>query len=330
MKTAFFAETSDGKFTRDTWELLSWSRRLTGAERITALVVTPSVDGTELVRLAASGVRNIALYEDAALDRADIPFFSAVLESFCARYTPDVLLGAASVLGRALFPYAAMRMKTGLTADCTMLEADSGLLLQTRPAIGGNIMAVIKTPRHKPQMATVRPRCAPELEPYAGGNGTVTRLSPVEKVRPAGRTRTVSSDPLARGEDIVGARRIVAVGKGIKREGNIELARRLADRLNASLGATREVVDRGWLPYSAQIGLSGKTVVPELYIALGISGAVQHLAGMRTARKIVAVNTDPDAAIFQIADIGIVGDLFEVVPRLIDEFGSQVKQPSGH
>ncbi len=121
-----------------------------------------------------------------------------------------------------------------------------------------------------------------------------------------------------------------AVGKGIKREGNIELARRLADRLNASLGATREVVDRGWLPYSAQIGLSGKTVVPELYIALGISGAVQHLAGMRTARKIVAVNTDPDAAIFQIADIGIVGDLFEVVPRLIDEFGSQVKQPSGH
>ncbi|MBQ6158418.1 MAG: electron transfer flavoprotein subunit alpha/FixB family protein, partial [Thermoguttaceae bacterium] len=157
-----------------------------------------------------------------------------------------------------------------------------------------------------------------------------TRLSPVEKVRPAGRTRTVSSDPLASGEDIVGARRIVAVGKGIKREGNIELARRLADRLNASLGATREVVDRGWLPYSAQIGLSGKTVVPELYIALGISGAVQHLAGMRTARKIVAVNTDPDAAIFQIADIGIVGDLFEVVPRLIDEFGSQVKQLSGH
>jgi electron transfer flavoprotein alpha subunit len=114
------------------------------------------------------------------------------------------------------------------------------------------------------------------------------------------------------------AKRIVSVGKGIKREANIELARRLAERLGAALGASREVVDRGWLPHSAQVGLSGKTVVPDLYVALGISGTVQHLAGMQTAKKIIAVNSDPDAPIFQTADLGIVGDLFEVVPRWIE------------
>ena len=155
-----------------------------------------------------------------------------------------------------------------------------------------------------------------------GTNATLRTLS----IRnDGGAPRTVSSARLALGEELADARRIVAVGKGIKREGNIDLARRLADRIGAALGATREVVDRGWLPYSAQIGLSGKTVVPQLYIALGISGAVQHLAGMRTARKIVAVNTDPDAPIFQVADLGIVGDLFEVVPRLIEEFAPQTK-----
>ena len=322
MKVAFFAETTGGKITRGAYELLAWSRRLAAPEEIAAVIVTPSVDEAELRRLASSGARRVFLCEAPSIDRADIPACAAVLRSFCEAYRPDVLLGAASVFGRALFPYAAMQMKTGLTADCTMLEAEpeTGLLLQTRPAIGGNVMAVIKTPGYKPQMATVRPRSAPSPAPYSGEPGTITRLPLPEASRASGAPRTVSSARLALGEELADARRIVAVGKGIKREGNIDLARRLADRIGAALGATREVVDRGWLPYSAQIGLSGKTVVPQLYIALGISGAVQHLAGMRTARKIVAVNTDPDAPIFQVADLGIVGDLFEVVPRLIEEF----------
>ena len=327
MKVAFFAETTDGKITRGAWELLAWSRTLAEPDSTAAVIVTPSIKEAQLRKLASSGAGRVFLYESPALDRADIPACAAILRSFCEAYRPDVVLGAASVFGRALFPYAAMQMKTGLTADCTALETDpeTGLLLQTRPAIGGNVMAVIKTPAHKPQMATVRPRSAPELSPYDGAAGTITRLPVPETPRRPGSPRVVASTRLAFGEELADARRIVAVGKGIKREGNVELARRLANRLGAALGATREVVDRGWLPYSAQIGLSGKTVVPELYVALGISGAVQHLAGMRTAQKIVAVNSDPDAPIFQVADLGIVGDLFEVVPRLIDEFSPQTK-----
>lgn len=327
MKVAFFAETADGKITRGAWELLAWSRTLAAPEKTAAVIVTPSIEEAQLQKLVSSGARHVFLCESPALDRADIPACAAILQSFCETYRPDVLLGAASVFGRALFPYAAMRMKTGLTADCTDLETDrqTGLLLQTRPAIGGNVMAVIKTPSHKPQMATVRPRSAPELPPYGGEPGSITRFPAPDSQSLPGAPRVTASIRLTHGEEIADARRIVAVGKGIKREGNIDLARRLASRLGAALGATREVVDRGWLPYSAQIGLSGKTVVPELYIALGISGAVQHLAGMRTARKIVAVNTDPDAPIFQVADLGIVGDLFEVVPRLIDEFSPKTK-----
>ncbi|MBO7708192.1 MAG: electron transfer flavoprotein subunit alpha/FixB family protein, partial [Thermoguttaceae bacterium] len=227
MKVAFFAETADGKINRSVYELLAWSRRLAVPEEIAAVVITPSVDEAEPRRLASSGARHVFLCEAPSIDRADIPVCAAILRSFCAAYRPDVLLGAASVFGRALFPYAAMQMKTGLTADCTMLETDpeTGLLLQTRPAIGGNVMAVIKTPDRKPQMATVRPRSAPEPTPYTGAAGTITRLPLPETPHAFGAPRTVSSARLALGEELADARRIVAVGKGIKREGNIDLAR---------------------------------------------------------------------------------------------------------
>lgn len=320
MKAAFFAETAGGKITGGALELLSWCRSLTSPEKITAILITPSVSGSELERLARSGAGTVIVYEDGRLDTADIPLYAALLQSCCEAEKPDILLGGATLFGRTLFPYAAMLMKTGLTADCTRLsiEPETGLLLQTRPAIGGNVTAVIKTPHHRPQMATVRPHSIPQAEPVGKANAPVRRLAIPDRLFMAGAPKTVSSVRLPAGEELAGAKRIVAVGRGIRRKENLRLAQTLASRLGAALGASREVVDRGWLPYSAQIGLSGKTVVPDLYIALGISGAVQHLAGMRTAKKIVAVNIDPDAPIFQVADLGIVGDLFEVVPRLID------------
>ncbi|MGI5832289.1 MAG: electron transfer flavoprotein subunit alpha/FixB family protein [Thermoguttaceae bacterium] len=319
MNVVFFAETAEGKITEGGWELLSWSLSLTAPEKITALIISQKVDPAEPERLARSGAGNVTVWEDVRLDPADIATYATLLKSYCEKTRPDVLLGSATLLGRTLFPYTAMLLKTGLTADCTSLtvESETGLLLQTRPAIGGNVMAVIKTPGHKPQMATVRPHSAPQIPPQHVTPGRIVRLPFSETLSP-GMVQTFSRRRLETSEGLAEAKRIVSVGKGIKREANIELARRLAERLGAALGASREVVDRGWLPHSAQVGLSGKTVVPDLYVALGISGTVQHLAGMQTAKKIIAVNSDPDAPIFQTADLGIVGDLFEVVPRWIE------------
>ena len=327
MKAAFFAETAGGKITGGALELLAWCRTLTAPEEITAILITPSVGEPELERLACSGAGTVVVYEDGRLDRADTALYAELLKSFCEAEKPDVLLGGATLFGRTLFPYAAMLMKTGLTADCTQLEIEpeSGLLLQTRPAIGGNVTAVIKTPRHRPQMATVRPHSIPQAQPVGKTGALIRRLAVPDSLFTAEAPKTTSSVKLPAGEELAGAKRIVAVGRGIRRKENIRLAQTLASRIGAAVGATREVVDRGWLPYSAQIGLSGKTVVPDIYIALGISGAVQHLAGMRTAKKIVAVNTDPEAPIFQAADLGIVGDLFEVVPRLIDGFSQKTR-----
>jgi electron transfer flavoprotein alpha subunit len=223
-------------------------------------------------------------------------------------------------------PYVAVKAHAGLTADCTMLdiEHETGNLLQTRPAIGGNIMATIKTPSHRPQMATVRPRSARPASKANGRTGEIVHLA-----APAGRlgsrVRRVDFVPGEDAHGIQDADVVVAVGRGIKTGENIPLMQDLAQALDAALGATREVVDRGWLSYPHQIGLSGKTVTPKLYLGAGASGSIQHLAGMQTSENIVAINTDPDAQIFRVADIGVVGNLFDVVPALAQKI-REVKQ----
>ena len=190
----------------------------------------------------------------------------------------------------------------------------TGGLLQTRPAIGGNIMATIRTPQARPQMATVRPRSTrpPQRDPKR--TGRIVREDP-----PAGltsRIRRVDFVPAGEQHTLGEADIVVSAGRGIKKADNLKLIYDLAEALDAAVGASRDVVDRGWLAYPHQVGLSGKTVSPRLYVAVGISGAIQHLAGMQTSENIVAVNSDPDAQIFRVADIGIVGDLFEVLPLL--------------
>ncbi len=248
--------------------------------------------------------------------RVDI--YAQSLLNFINQSRPRVLIAAADSIGRILTPYLAQQLRTGLTADCTSIHLDTqtGLLDQTRPAIGGSIMATIRCPNNQPQMATVRPHSYRPLSPDWNRTGEIVPI-PAFNSQPS---RITILDVVQPPEQfsIQNAKRIVAVGRGFRRKENIALATAFAKQLNAAVGGSREAVDRGWLEYPAQIGLSGKTVMPDLYIALGISGAIQHLAGMQTARKIVAVNRDPNAQIFKVADLAIVGDLFQILPALME------------
>jgi electron transfer flavoprotein alpha subunit len=214
-------------------------------------------------------------------------------------------------------PYVAIKAGAGLTADCTGLdiEPETGNLLQTRPAIGGNIMAVIKTPQARPQMATVRPHSTRPAARQTGRSGEIIHVPPPAEAL-AGGVAWEGFTPNTDAHTLQDAAVVVVVGRGIKKAENIPLAKALADALGAALGATREVVDRGWMSYPHQVGLSGKTISPKLYVGVGVSGSIQHLAGMQTCETIVAINSDPDAPIFRVADFGIVGDLFDVVPAL--------------
>jgi electron transfer flavoprotein alpha subunit len=221
-------------------------------------------------------------------------------------------------------PYVSALLRAGLTADCTGLEIEpeTGLLLQTRPAIGGNIMATIKTPSARPQMATIRPKSTRIPEGQPGRSGEVVPI-----VFPKGefdsRVRYECFIPDEDGcSSIEDADIVIAGGSGVKTSDGFQLIDELANLLRGAVGASRPCVDHGWQPYSHQVGLSGKTVSPRFYLACGISGAIQHLAGIQTAETIVAINTDPNAPIFQMADLGIVGNMFDVLPELIEKIKS--------
>ncbi len=243
------------------------------------------------------------------------------------KFQPEVFLAAATTTGRTLMPYLAIKIHAGLTADCTGLEIDpeTGNLLQTRPAIGGNIMATIKTPEARPQMATVRPKSARPLPFETGRQGTLVHVEAPDGLA-TDRMRFEAFIPDANEEmPIEESDVIVAGGYGMANEANFQWLARLAEHLDGAVGVSRAAVERGWKPYPRQIGLSGKTVAPKLYVACGISGAVQHLAGMQTSEDIIAINIDPHAQIFQIADLGIIGDLFEVLPAVIYKLDNKGK-----
>ncbi|MDR3076031.1 MAG: electron transfer flavoprotein subunit alpha/FixB family protein [Synergistaceae bacterium] len=234
---------------------------------------------------------------------------------------PGIILASATAFGRAVMPYAAALLGTGLTADCTGLsiERDSGLLLQTRPAIGGNIMATIRTPNHTPQMATARPKTFRLPGPDKAKTARVTTPRIPDGV--AGITvRTVKFNKF---EDVDGTLQerevIVSGGKGLRKADGFGIIAKLAEALGAGVGASRPVVEMKWMSYPHQVGLSGQVVSPKVYIAAGISGTVQHLAGMQTSGKIISVNRDPEAPIFNVSDVAICGDLYEIIPMLIEK-----------
>jgi len=313
------AEQSAGRMQRISFELLTRGRALADKRRtrLTAVVLGAQMPEPELRALLERGADRALAVEAPVLEHFLVEPYAACLLRLIEERRPEIVIAGATSTGRTLMPYVAVKARAGLTADCTELdiEPDTAALLQTRPAIGGNILATIKTPNHRPQMATVRPRSTRPAEPQPGRTGEIERISPPSELL-GSRIRRTGFIPNAERHSLQDADLIVSVGRGVKKADNIQLVQKLADSLDAALGATRDVVDRGWLSYPHQVGLSGKTVTPKLYLAVGLSGSIQHLAGMQTSENIVAVNLDPDAQIFRVAELGIVGDLFEVVPAL--------------
>jgi len=318
------AGTADG--VRDvSLELLGVARRLS-TDLKAATGPTAVLIGHELDRAAAT----LAMFGAEVVLAADSPdlavfrdeSFAGILADMIRTYQPQIVLGGATAVGRALLPRVAVQVRAGLTADCTDLEIDpeTGLLLQTRPAFGGNILATIVCRTHRPQMATVRPGVFPRPE----------RLDDAPVQANVVRWPVSPSDPMAAvkrllafhrreggGGELREARIVVSAGYGVGGPGGVELVQRVAELLGGALGASRAAVDAGWVDYRHQVGQTGVTVQPDLYIACGISGAVQHVAGMQNSGTIVAVNRDPDAPIFQYADIAVVGDVFDVLPELL-------------
>ena len=316
------AEQAGGRVLRISHELLTRGRQLAdkrGCE-LTAVIFGHAIDEAGLGELIERGADRVIAVEAPELKHFLIEPYSACLLELIRREKPEIIIAGATSTGRTLMPFVAIRADAGLTADCTELDIEEGTgnLLQTRPAIGGNILATIKTPRHRPQMATVRPMSTRPAERVAGRQGQIVRQTPPAELL-ASRVRRVDFVPAGEEHSLSDADRVVTAGRGIKKPENLPVVQKLAETLDAALGATRDVVDRGWLSYAHQVGLSGKTVSPRLYVAVGVSGSIQHLAGMQTSETVVAINSDPEAQIFRVADIGIVGNLLEVVPALTKE-----------
>ena len=245
--------------------------------------------------------------------------YEKIVTDLIREHRPEIVIAGATAIGRSFIPGIATTLNAGLTADCTGLEirVEDGALLQTRPAFGGNIMATIECPRSRPQMATVRPKVMKENEFDAARKGEVVDVQVGDDALKS-RVKVLESVVAEQGNvNIQESDILVSGGRGLESEKGFELLGTLADALGADISASRAVVDAGWIPYPHQVGQTGKTVAPKLYIACGISGAIQHVAGMQSADTIVAINRDENAPIFDIADFGIVGDLNDIVPKLV-------------
>ncbi len=276
---------------------------------------------TEAKKLIERGADKVYVLESSLLkEYLDEPYAQA-LTQLIKKYKPEIVLTGATTIGRSLIPRVAVELKTGLTADCTGLDIDEerGLLLQTRPAFGGNIMATIICPNQRPQMSTVRHKVMKEAEIDKKHKGEIIEIDPAS-VKLTSRTAFLKSiEDVAETVNIAEADIIVSGGRGVGSAENFKVLEKFAKSIGGAIGASRAAVDSGFMPYSHQVGQTGKTVCPKIYFACGISGQIQHLVGMQSSDIIVAINKDPDAPIFKVATYGIVGDLFEVLPHLTKE-----------
>lgn len=316
------AEFRHGELSSVSYELLNRGKNLSQKldTALASVILGYDIKKEDIDELIERGADKVYVVDDKKLENFLVESYANVLIALLDEYKPDIFIAAATTTGRTLMPYVAVRKKTGLTADCTVLDIEEGTgnLLQTRPAIGGNILATIKTPNTRPQMATVRPHSMKPAMPDKNRNGEVIYKKYDESLFKTKSKYLRFIKDESQQVTVQDAKVIVAGGKGVGKEENFAIIDELAELLGGAVGASRDVVDRGWKTYPHQIGLSGKTVSPALYIAAGISGAVQHIAGMQTSENIIAINKDPDAQIFHLANLGIVGDLNEVLPLLIE------------
>ncbi len=315
-----FAEQRDGKLMDVSLELLGEGKILADKlnQKVCAVLLGENLQEMS-EELIAYGADIVYVCDDKNLKNYTTDVYTKVITSMINAYNPDIFLIGATHIGRDLAPRISARVNTGLTADCTNLEIDETdkKLLQTRPAFGGNIMATIICPNHKPQMATVRPGVMEKNKKNDSNIGEIIDFEinlELEDIK----TKILKTVKEKKNNiDIQQAEIIVAGGRGVGNKEGFDLLKKLADKLGGVLGASRSAVDNGWIDHSHQVGQTGKTVRPKLYIACGISGAIQHIAGMQDAECVVVINKNKNAPIFKVADYGIVGDYKEIVNSIL-------------
>lgn len=329
-----YAQQVDNKLSNIAFELLGKARELAAdldEKKVTAVLLGSEVGGLA-DELAAYGADRVIVVDDPALKDYRTEPYTHALASVINEFKPEIMLVGATAIGRDLGPRTSARVKTGLTADCTKLEiGDFPLtpvpgqeqkhkqLLMTRPAFGGNTIATIACPDNRPQMATVRPGVMQKIDPIKDAKAEVVNYNPgfeenncyVEILKIVKEVSSVA--------DIADAKILVSGGRGVGSKENFKLLEDLAEALGGTVSCSRAVVDNGWMPKEMQVGQTGKTVRPKVYFAIGISGAIQHVAGMEESDFIIAINKDENAPIFDVADYGIVGDLNKIVPLLTEK-----------
>jgi electron transfer flavoprotein alpha subunit/NAD-dependent dihydropyrimidine dehydrogenase PreA subunit len=317
-----FIEHEHGKVSTVSFELLGEGRKLadTLGCHLCGMIFGNGVEGF-IKEAIAYGAETVYVTESPILEQYRADPYACAAVNFIRKYKPEIVLFGATTQGRDFAGTVATTLEVGLTADCTDLDIDpeTKYLRQTRPAFGGNIMAtILDYPNYRPQMSTVRPKVFAMPQRDDSRKGEVIR-EPLPMTEEQVRTKVLEFIKGAEAVNLVDAEIIVSGGRGIGNAENFKVIRELAQVLGAAVGASRAAVDSGWIPYEHQVGQTGRTVRPKIYIASGISGAIQHLAGMRTSDIIIAINKDSEAPIFKIATYGIVGDLFTVLPMLKEE-----------
>ena len=313
-----FAEQRDGAISSVVFELLAKAKELAKDLNTYVGAILLGSEITEKAKeLIHRGADKVFVVDSPALRHYIAENYTKAISGLIGKYKPEIVLAGATTTGRSLVSRIAVSIYAGLTADCTGLDIDKEkkILIQTRPAFGGNIMAQIISPNFRPQMATVRHKVMPEAEADTSRKGEIIKENfdgADERIKFLDFIKeTISTVNLAEADIIVSG------GRGLGEAKNFKLVEELAECLGAAVGSSRACVDAGWIPYSHQVGQTGRTVCPKVYIACGISGQIQHLVGMQSAKVIIAINKDPEAPIFKIANYGIVDDIFKIIPLLI-------------
>lgn len=316
------AEVKGSKVQKVTYELLGAARSLADTKKaeLWCVVLGHGIE-SEGQSLIHGGADVVLLVDDPRLKDFIDEDQAAVLVRLIDSYKPEIVVCGATTKGRALIPRVAVISNCGLTADCTGLAIDpeNGDLLQTRPAFGGNIMATIRCSNHRPQMATVRPRVMNALEPDMSRKGRIIRENLLDSEEAKLKKVIEVFHDTESSVNLADARFIISGGRGMKGPDGFKLLKSLADRVGGAVGASRAAVDSGWIPYSHQVGQTGQTVQAKVYMACGISGQIQHLVGMQSCDYIIAIDKNPDTPMMQLADVALVGDLYEVIPEIIKE-----------